>query len=106
VTTPVPLPRGTIPGRKPRADGRGSTTLAFVQATVNRFDPATGSGSIVTDAGLVIPFGAEAFATSGLRLLRPGQRLGITVSGEGPDAAVTMMWLESVGLAPTKPYRP
>jgi hypothetical protein len=77
-----------------------------VQATVNRFDPATGSGDVVTDAGLVIPFDAEAFATSGLRLLRPGQRLGITVSGEGATTLVAALWLESVGLAPSHPYRP
>jgi hypothetical protein len=53
-----------------------------------------------------MPFDAEAFATSGLRLLRPGQRLGITVAGEGTGPAVTSMWLESVGLAPSLPYRP
>jgi 2-phospho-L-lactate guanylyltransferase len=77
-----------------------------VQATVNRFDPETGSGSVVTDAGLVIPFDTAAFATGGLRLLRPGQRLGVTVDGEGADAVVSALWLESVGLAPTRPYRP
>jgi hypothetical protein len=77
-----------------------------VQATVNRFDSATGSGSVVIDSGLVIPFDAEAFATGGLRLLRPGQRLGITVSDEGPTTVVTSLWLESVGLAPSRPYRP
>jgi cold shock CspA family protein len=77
-----------------------------VQATVNRFDPATGSGSVVTDAGLIVPFDAAAFATSGLRLLRPGQRIGITVSDEGSSESVTSLWLESVGLAPSRPYRP
>ncbi|HET9655760.1 MAG TPA: hypothetical protein VFP72_10425 [Kineosporiaceae bacterium] len=77
-----------------------------MQATVYRFDPATGSGSVLTDAGLVIPFDADAFGTGGLRLLRPGQRLGVTLSGDEPGAVVTMLWLESVGLAPEKPYRP
>jgi hypothetical protein len=38
--------------------------------------------------------------------VRPGQRLGVTVEGEGADAVVTALWLESVGLAPTRPYRP
>lgn len=71
-----------------------------------RFDPGTGSGSVVTDAGLVMPFGAEAFATSGLRLLRPGQRLGVTVASEGSEPAVTSMWLESVGVAPSRPGLP
>jgi hypothetical protein len=73
---------------------------------VYRFAPEAGSGSVVTDAGLVIPFDAKAFATSGLRLLRPGQRLGITLSGDGAATVVTTLWLESVGLAPSRPYRP
>lgn len=53
-----------------------------------------------------MPFGAEAFATSGLRLLRPGQRLGVTVASEGSEPAVTSMWLESVGVAPSRPGLP
>lgn len=77
-----------------------------MQATVYRFDPETGSGSVLTDAGLTIPFDAAAFATSGLRLLHPGQRLGVTMSGEGAATVVTSLWLESVGLAPARPYRP
>jgi 2-phospho-L-lactate guanylyltransferase len=93
-------------GPKPRAGRRPPATLSAVQATVYRFDPATGSGSVLTDAGLVLPFDAEAFATSGLRLLHPGQRLGVTVAGEGAVTVVTSLWLESVGLAPTRPYRP
>lgn len=77
-----------------------------MQATVYRFDPEVGSGSVITDAGLVIPFDAKAFATSGLRLLNPGQRLGVTLSGDGAATVVTTLWLESVGLAPPRPYRP
>lgn len=73
---------------------------------MSRFDPETGSGSVVTDEGVVLPFSPEAFASSGLRLLRSGQRLGVTVDGDGPAAAVTLLWLEAVGLAPGRPPRP
>ncbi|MEJ2579067.1 MAG: hypothetical protein P8Z68_08215 [Kineosporiaceae bacterium] len=71
-----------------------------MQATVQQFDPGTGSGTVVGDDGLVIPFSRDAFATSGLRGVRPGQRLGVTVSGQGASAEVTTMWLESVGFVP------
>ncbi len=52
-----------------------------MQATVYRFDPETGSGSVLTDSGDVLPFDASALAHSGLRHLRPGQRL--TAEREG-----------------------
>jgi cold shock CspA family protein len=71
-----------------------------VQATVKSFDPQYGSGQVIADDGLVLPFDAEAFATSGLIRLRPGQRLSMTTAGEGPAAHVTSLWLESVGFVP------
>jgi hypothetical protein len=77
-----------------------------VQATVHRFDPATGSGSVLTDTGVVLPFGPKAFAASRLRLLRSGQRLTVVVTGEGARAVVTTMRLETVGLVPPRPSRP
>jgi hypothetical protein len=52
-----------------------------VQATVHDFDPATGAGSVLLDDGTRLPFAGPAFASSGLRLLRPGQRLTIEVQG-------------------------
>jgi 2-phospho-L-lactate/phosphoenolpyruvate guanylyltransferase len=69
-----------------------------VQATVTRFDPETGSGSVVTDAGVLLGFPQEAFAGSGLRHLRSGQRLTVTVSGDG--RSVVAMRLETVGVVP------
>ncbi len=77
-----------------------------MQATVHRFDPATGAGTVVTDDGLVLPFDPEAFAASRLRHLRTGQRLTVEVSGEGPDAVVVGLALGTVGLPPTRPSRP
>jgi cold shock CspA family protein len=77
-----------------------------VQATVHRFDPATGAGTVLTDDGIVLPFAPEAFAASRLRHLRTGQRLTIEVAGEGPDAVVVALSLGTVGLPPARPSRP
>jgi hypothetical protein len=77
-----------------------------VQATVHRFDPATGAGSVITDAGLVLPFDAGAFDASRLRHVRTGQRLTVKVEGEGPEMVVVAMALGTVGLPPARPSRP
>jgi 2-phospho-L-lactate/phosphoenolpyruvate guanylyltransferase len=50
-----------------------------VQATVHQFDVTTGAGSVLLDDGTRLPFAAPAFEDSGLRLLRPGQRLTVEV---------------------------
>jgi hypothetical protein len=54
-----------------------------MQATVRGFDPAARSGTVFCDDGTVVPFGPGAFAASGLRLLRPGQRVTIGRDGDG-----------------------
>jgi cold shock CspA family protein len=56
-----------------------------MQGSVHRFDPQTGSGSVLLDNGIEVPFDANAFTLSGLRLLRVGQRLGLELDGDGPD---------------------
>ena len=48
-----------------------------MQASVHRFDPQTGEGSVLLDDGTEVPFDGAAFERSGLRLLRVGQRLTI-----------------------------
>jgi hypothetical protein len=73
-----------------------------VQATVARFDAQSVSGEVVTDDGLVLPFGEEAFGTSGLRHVRPGQRLTVTTEGSGAATVVVAMRLETVGIVPTR----
>ena len=73
---------------------------------MHRFDPGTGSGSVVTDGGLVLPFDAAAFAASRLRHLRTGQRLTVEVAGEGPQMLVVALALGTVGRAPRRPSRP
>ncbi len=63
-----------------------------MQATVRGFDPATRSGTVFCDDGTVLGFGPGAFAASGLRLLRPGQRVTI-----GRDAGGTITTLALAG---------
>jgi hypothetical protein len=66
-----------------------------MQATVRGFDPVTGSGSVFLDDGTVLGFGPAAWAGSGLRLLRPGQRVAI---GRDPDGAIVSLTLATFPL--------
>ncbi len=77
-----------------------------MQATVHRFDATTGTGSVITDAGLVLPFDRPTFDGSRLRHLRVGQRLSVRVEGDGPDAVVVALTLGTVGRPPARPSRP
>ncbi|OUC92041.1 hypothetical protein [Streptosporangium minutum] len=52
-----------------------------MQATVRIFDPATRSGTVFLDDGTEVPYGGAAFDAGPLRLLRPGQRVNITLDG-------------------------
>lgn len=62
-----------------------------MQATVSSFDPATRAGAVLLDDGVEVSFGAEALVGSGLRLLRPGQRVRLETSGSDETLAVTRM---------------
>jgi 2-phospho-L-lactate/phosphoenolpyruvate guanylyltransferase len=64
-----------------------------MQATVRSFDPATRSGTVFLDDGTVARFGAAAFAGSGLRLLRPGQRVAIGCDPGGAIVSLTLATL-------------
>jgi cold shock CspA family protein len=66
-----------------------------VQGTVFDFDEGEGSGTVVLDDGERLAFGPGAFAASGLRMLRPGQRVRLEVS---PTRDVE--WLTIVTLPP------
>ena len=70
-----------------------------MQATVRSFDPATGSGSVFLDDGTVADFGAAAFAGSGLRLLRPGQRVAIRFDSGGAIVSLTLATFPLPGAA-------
>lgn len=54
------------------------------------FDPATRSGTVFLDDGTVVAFGPGAFAASGLRLLRRGQRVAIRMGSDGAIASLAL----------------
>ncbi len=67
-----------------------------MQATVFSHDQDTGT-VVVTDAGVSYEVSVEVTAASGLRFLRPGQRVSIT-----EDAGViTRLWIVGIGNAET-----
>jgi hypothetical protein len=68
------------------------------QATVHAFDEATGSGSVVTDDGWVMPFSADAWRKNRIRTLRVGQRMRVVAGGEGTTAHVTSLTLVTMPL--------
>ncbi len=54
-----------------------------MQATVSSFDPDTFTGSVLFDDGVEVPFLSSALAGTGLRMLRPGQRVRLQTTGDG-----------------------
>jgi 2-phospho-L-lactate/phosphoenolpyruvate guanylyltransferase len=54
-----------------------------MQGTVATFDPASGAGTVLLDDGSEVTFPAPAFAASGLRLLRLGQRVRLERDAAG-----------------------
>lgn len=63
-----------------------------MQATVFSHAP-DGATVVVTDDGLRLSAEPSVFAASGLRFLRPGQRVSISVA----DSAVTRLWIVGIG---------
>jgi len=61
-----------------------------VQGTVAEFDPETGAGKVFLDDGSEVPFPPEAFANSGLRLLRVGQRVRLDSDASGRLVRLTL----------------
>jgi 2-phospho-L-lactate guanylyltransferase len=64
-----------------------------MQGTVATFDAQTHTGTLLLDDGSELSFPAAAFAASGLRLLRLGQRVSIFA---GPDGAVSRLELPGI----------
>lgn len=58
------------------------------QGTVATFDAGTQCGDVLLDDGLRLPFAAAAFARSGLRSLRFGQRVRLEIDGSGADQTI------------------
>ena len=61
-----------------------------MQATVRGYDEVARTGSVFLDDGTVLEFGAPALRRSGLRLLRPGQRVRIARDEQGAITAITL----------------
>lgn len=59
-----------------------------MQATVSRFDDTTRAGAVLLDDGIELPFTADALQGTGLRLLRPGQRVRVSTAGDAADRHV------------------
>jgi hypothetical protein len=64
-----------------------------MQANVHRYHDENRSGSVLLDDGREIPFDRSVFDASGLRHVRPGQRLSIEMSA----TALTRMWIVGIG---------
>jgi cold shock CspA family protein len=64
-----------------------------MQASVHRYDHENGSGSVLLDDGREIPFDGKVMDASGLRLLRPGQRVSIEMS----PTELTRLWIVGIG---------
>jgi len=70
-----------------------------MQASVHRFEDATGAGSVLLDDGRELTFAGDVFDRSGLRHVRRGQRVSITAE----DRVVTRLWI--VGIGADEPIR-
>jgi 2-phospho-L-lactate/phosphoenolpyruvate guanylyltransferase len=61
-----------------------------MQGTVATFDPSTRAGTVLLDDGSEVQFPATAFAASGLRLLRLGQRVRLDRDDAGGIVKITL----------------
>lgn len=61
-----------------------------MQGTVAEFDPDARSGALLLDDGTRLEFGAAAFAASGLRLLRLGQRVAVEIDDAGRPTTINI----------------
>jgi cold shock CspA family protein len=61
-----------------------------MQGTIATFDPETHNGTLLLDDGTELAFPAAAFARSGLRLLRLGQRVTVEADENGAVAGVAL----------------
>jgi cold shock CspA family protein len=62
-----------------------------MQGTVARFDETSHAGTVLLDDGTRVDFPGTAFAASGLRLLRLGQRVRLERAADGSIVALTLI---------------
>jgi 2-phospho-L-lactate guanylyltransferase len=65
-----------------------------MQGTVATFDTRSHAGTLLLDDGTELPFPAEAFDRSGLRLLRLGQRVVIEADPAGAVRRVSLVGID------------
>ena len=68
----------------------------MAQGTIKEFDTATRSGTVVLDNQEELAIDAETFHASGLLDLRLGQRVRLTVEGDGDNRRVRDLNLVSL----------
>lgn len=66
-----------------------------MQGTVRTFDTRTHGGDVILDDGSVVTYDHVAFDASGLRFLRPGQRVRLVVGSSGAVELVTLVTLRT-----------
>ena len=64
-----------------------------MQANVHRYHDENHSGSVLLDDGREIPFEGSVFDASGLRQVRPGQRVSVEMS----ETELTRLWIVGIG---------
>jgi cold shock CspA family protein len=64
-----------------------------MQASVHKYDNDSGSGSVLLDDGREVPFEGSVLDASGLRHVRPGQRVSIEMS----SSELTRLWIVGIG---------
>ncbi|HSK25789.1 MAG TPA: hypothetical protein VK894_02645 [Jiangellales bacterium] len=69
-----------------------------MQATVRTFDAETRVGTVLLDDGTELPYDSAAFDVGALRLVRPGQRVRIEVTGRGAECRVAALTLATLPL--------
>ena len=62
-----------------------------MQGTVATFDESSHAGTVLLDDGTRVEFPAAAFAASGLRLLRLGQRVRLERDADGTVTALALI---------------
>ncbi len=78
----------------PARSGAGTVVgMGTLQGTVATFDVDTGAGTALLDDGSEVGFPPPAFAASGLRLLRLGQRVRLERAADGSVVRVTLVTL-------------
>ncbi|MDQ1726691.1 MAG: 2-phospho-L-lactate/phosphoenolpyruvate guanylyltransferase [Frankiaceae bacterium] len=74
-----------------------------MQATVKNFNAATGEGQVLLDNGRELPFPGSAFTRSGLRSLRPGQRVRLRTSGDAESLVIEAITIATLAF-PDDPH--